>query len=115
MTFLLEGEVAVVTGAARGIGRASAIALAKAGADVVGIDIVAIAGKTMTFAPATPEDLETTGQAVEATGRRWLGLTLDQRDIGAIREAAKTITSAFGGVDILHANAGIQHLVIQKS
>jgi SDR family mycofactocin-dependent oxidoreductase len=106
--FRLDGKVAVVTGAARGIGRASAAALARAGADVVGIDIAGPVSSIMEAAKATPDELADTGRMVEAAGRRWLGLTADQRDIGALRDAADKIVQAFGGIDILYANAGIQ-------
>jgi NAD(P)-dependent dehydrogenase (short-subunit alcohol dehydrogenase family) len=104
----LGNKVAIVTGAARGIGRAAAIALARAGADVVGIDIAAAVSPHLDFAPASAGDLAATGLDVAANGRRWRALTLDQRDIIAIREAAATIESEFGGIDILFANAGIQ-------
>ena len=43
-----------------------------------------------------------------AAGGRWLAITLDQRDIGALRRAADRVAAAFGGIDILFANAGIQ-------
>lgn len=105
---VLDGRVAVVTGAARGIGRASAVALAAAGADVAGIDIAAEVSPILDFAPATPADLEETGRLVAAQGRRWLGLAADQRDIGAVRNAAAAIEREWGGVDIVFANAGIQ-------
>lgn len=104
----LAGRVAVVTGAARGIGRASAVALAAAGADVVGIDIAAEVSPTLDFPPATPEDLAETGRQVQATGRRWLAKTVDQRDSEAVRSVAEEIERAWGGIDVVFANAGIQ-------
>ena len=104
----LSGKVAVVTGAARGIGRAAAEALAKAGADVVGIDIAGPISPILDLAAVTPEELSATGHAVEATGRRWLAITLDQRDLPALREAAAKVVDTFGAIDILFANAGIQ-------
>ncbi|HWF36530.1 MAG TPA: SDR family NAD(P)-dependent oxidoreductase, partial [Solirubrobacteraceae bacterium] len=104
----LEGRIAVVTGAARGIGRAAAIALARHGADVAGVDIAAEVSPILDFPPATVEDLAGTGRAVAGTGSRWLGLTADQRDTAALREAAGTIEREWGGVDIVFANAGIQ-------
>ena len=104
----LQGKVAVVTGAARGIGRASAVALARAGADIVGIDIASHISPTLQVIPATPDELEETGRQVQAEGRSWLEITLDQRDMGALRQAAEQVRSEFGGLDILFANAGIQ-------
>lgn len=104
----LAGKKAVVTGAARGIGRAAAIALAQAGADVAGIDICAVASSRNTFPPATPEDLDETGSAVEECGRRWLGEIADQRDLGRLREVRDRVVQEFGSIDILFANAGIQ-------
>jgi NAD(P)-dependent dehydrogenase (short-subunit alcohol dehydrogenase family) len=104
----LHGKVAVVTGAARGIGRAAAVALARAGADVAGIDICAVVDPRSGVVPATPDDLRETGRVVEATGRRWLGIIADQRDHAALRDAATRAAQELGGVDILFANAGIQ-------
>lgn len=104
----LSGRVAVVTGAARGIGRASAVALARAGADVVGIDIAGAVSPILDFEPATPKDLDATGVAVRGTGRRWMPIVTDQRNLAALREAADRVRLQWGGLDILHANAGIQ-------
>lgn len=104
----LAGKIAVVTGAARGIGRAAAAALAKAGADVVGIDIAGAVSPILEVAPATEAELEETGKMVEAAGKRWLSIKLDQRNIKAVRRAAGKIKKEFGGVDIVFANAGIQ-------
>src|SRR4051812_6219970 len=108
MTNPLQNRVAVVTGAARGIGRACAVAFAEAGADVVGIDIAGPVSTILDFDPATADDLARTGTAVEASGRRWMGIRADQRDIGALSAAAAGVRRAWGGVDILFANAGIQ-------
>ena len=106
--FDLSGKVAVVTGAARGIGRAAATALAAAGADIVGIDIAGPVSATLDYAPASEADLSQTGREVEALGRRWIALRLDQRDIAALRDAVAEIEGEFGRADVLFANAGIQ-------
>lgn len=108
MTLRLQGKVAVVTGAARGIGRAAAVAMARAGADIVGIDICAVVDPRSGVVPATPDDLRETRRLVEATGRRWLGIVQDQRDLAALRSAAERVVQEFGGIDILFANAGTQ-------
>jgi len=104
----LAGKVAIITGAARGIGRAVALAFAREGAAVVGIDIGGSVTPTIEVEPATADELAETGRLVEAAGGGWLAETLDQRDIGALRAAAARAVSRFGGVDVLFANAGIQ-------
>src|ERR1700727_4000875 len=103
----LRGKAAIVTGAARGIGRATAVAFAREGADVMGIDITGPISSTLEVAPATPEELAETGRMVEAAGTRWLEARLDQRDLPALRTAAEAARAAFGRLDILFANAGI--------
>ena len=104
-------RIAVVTGAARGIGRASAVALAAAGYDVAGIDIVATVSDIPDLAPATPAELAATGAAVEDAGGAWLSFVVDQRDIAAVRQAFDAVIDRWGGVDVVHANAGIQAFV----
>jgi NAD(P)-dependent dehydrogenase (short-subunit alcohol dehydrogenase family) len=104
----LHGKVAVVTGAARGIGRSTAVAFAREGADVMGLDICAPVDPRSGVTPSTPADLEETGRLVGAVSRRWLGVKADQRDLPALREAAARAEHEFGGIDILFANAGIQ-------
>src|SRR6201999_1438315 len=102
------GKRAVVTGAARGIGRAAAIALAQSGAQVNGLDICATVDPRSGVTPATREDLEETGRMVDAAGGRWRSFVIDQRDLTALRATADRIEKEFGGIDILFANAGIQ-------
>jgi NAD(P)-dependent dehydrogenase (short-subunit alcohol dehydrogenase family) len=104
----LTGRVAVVTGAARGIGREAAVALAGRGASIAGIDIAGPVSPILDFAPATADDLARTGNAVREAGGQWLQAIADQRDIGAVRSAAALIERELGGVDIVFANAGIQ-------
>jgi NAD(P)-dependent dehydrogenase (short-subunit alcohol dehydrogenase family) len=104
----LAGRVAVVTGAARGIGREAAVALAQRGASVAGIDIAGPVSKILDYPPATPEDLAETGALVRAADGRWLAVQADQRDISALRDAAALIERELGGPDIVFANAGIQ-------
>ena len=104
----LQGKAAIATGAARVIGRATAVAFAREGANVTGVDIAGPVSSTLEVAPATPEDLSETGRLVEGAGARWREACLDQRDLPALREAAETARAAFGRLDILFANAGIQ-------
>ncbi len=105
---VLDGKVAVVTGAARGIGRAVAVAFAQSGARVAGIDICATVDPRSGVTPASRDDLEETGRQVNAAGGRWLSFVRDQRDLPALRSAVEEIEKECGGIDILFANAGIQ-------
>jgi len=104
----LTGRVAVVTGAARGIGRAAAVALSRAGAGVAGIDIAGQVSGILDYPAASDRDLSETGRLVTASGGRWLQYVADQRNIEDIRGAAVSVEQKWGGVDIVFANAGIQ-------
>lgn len=104
----LRGKVAIVTGAARGIGRAAAIALAREGANIFGIDICADIFPNSGVKPSSPEDLNETGRLVQATGVRWFSLKVDQRDFSALQASALKGAQELGGFDILFANAGVQ-------
>ena len=108
VSFTLTGKSALVTGAARGIGRAIAVALAAAGADVFGLDICAVAAPNLVYPPATPEDLAETGRLVEAQKRRWIGVKADVREMPALKSAVERAIKEFGKLDIAIANAGIQ-------
>ncbi|MET9145392.1 MULTISPECIES: SDR family NAD(P)-dependent oxidoreductase [unclassified Streptomyces] len=101
-------RVVVVTGAARGIGRAAAVALARAGYRVAGADIAALASAAMDYEPATAEDLAQTGRLVEEAGAQWLPVVFDQRDLAAVRDGFAAVADRFGGVDVVFANAGVQ-------
>ncbi|MCO7273653.1 MULTISPECIES: SDR family NAD(P)-dependent oxidoreductase [Cellulosimicrobium] len=103
-----DGRVVVVTGAARGIGRAAAVAFAGAGYRVAGADIAALASPAMDYAPADPEDLAETGRLVEEAGVEWLPVVFDQRDRAAVRAGFAQVVERFGGVDVVFANAGVQ-------
>jgi SDR family mycofactocin-dependent oxidoreductase len=102
----LDGKVALVTGAARGQGRAEAQLLSAEGADVIGIDICAPM-PTISYATATPEDLEETAAIVAANGRRFHGAQADVRDLGALEAAVQAGVAALGRLDVVVANAGI--------
>jgi NAD(P)-dependent dehydrogenase (short-subunit alcohol dehydrogenase family) len=105
----LGGKLAVVTGAARGIGRAIAVEFAANGADVVAIDIAGPVSPAASDAkPATPEDLEETVRQIKGYGRKGESIRLDIRDIGALRKAADNIDKKYGKIDIVVADAAIQ-------
>ncbi len=104
----LEGKVAIITGAAPGIGRATAVAFAREGATVTGIDIAGPVSSTLEVEPATGDELDETGRLVALAGGKWVSYRLDQRNLPALRDAAEATVEAFGKVDILFANAGIQ-------
>lgn len=104
----LKGKVAVVTGAARGIGRAIAVAYAKEGADVMGLDIAGPASSVTAYPAATEDELEETGKLVDAQGRRFISYKADIRDLDALKKAADLVMEKFARLDILVANAGIQ-------
>ncbi len=102
----LDGRVALITGGARGQGRAHALALAAEGADVVAADVPdAMTG--LTYPLGTQDDLQETVTQVEALGRRCLPLTLDVRDPAAVDSAIKQTVTDMGSLDIVVANAGI--------
>jgi NAD(P)-dependent dehydrogenase (short-subunit alcohol dehydrogenase family) len=104
----LTGKVAVVTGAARGIGRAIAVEFAANGADVVAIDIAGPVSPASNAEPATPEELAETVRQIQAFGRRGSSIKADIRDIAALRAAADQIEKTYGRIDIVVADAAIQ-------
>jgi SDR family mycofactocin-dependent oxidoreductase len=103
----LDGRVAFITGAARGQGRAHCIRLADEGADIIAIDICGPVSHSITYPPATPEDLNETVRDVEATGRKILARQVDTRDSAALRQVVADGVEQLGRLDILVANAGV--------
>ena len=105
---MLTGKVAVVTGAARGIGRAIAVEMAANGADVIALDIAGPVSPASNAKPATPEELAETVRQIQAYGRKGEALRLDIRNIKALRAAADTVEKKYGKIDIVVADAAIQ-------
>jgi SDR family mycofactocin-dependent oxidoreductase len=103
----LQGRVAFITGAARGQGRAHAIRLARAGADIIALDICAPVSDSISYPAATPDDLAETVRAVEAEGRKMLARAVDIRDDAGLRQLVADGIEQFGRLDILVANAGV--------
>jgi len=92
--FKLDGKVALVTGAAQGLGQGYAIALAQAGAEVVGLDI---------------GDVSATGKEVTALGRRFMPVKCNLREanVDDLNKIVADIVAQLGRLDILVNNAGI--------
>ena len=90
--FKLDGRVAIVTGCNTGLGQGMALALAQAGADIVGVNV------------AAPDD---TRALIEATGSRFLDLRANLSDVSCIDGLVKQALTLKGSIDILVNNAGI--------
>ncbi|QAT48789.1 SDR family oxidoreductase [Caproiciproducens sp. NJN-50] len=92
--FLLDGKNALVTGCAGGIGAGIAVGLAKAGADIIGLDLA---------------DLSETERKVRTLGKRFFPYRADLSEEASIDSVWNQITEEAGTVDILFNNAGMQH------
>lgn len=100
-----DGRVVLVTGGARGQGRAHAVAFAREGAAVVICDLCDDLGTT--YPSSTLADLEETRRLVEAAGGRCLALRADVRSPEQLRGVVARARAEVGPVDVLVANAGI--------
>jgi SDR family mycofactocin-dependent oxidoreductase len=106
MSGRVAGKVALITGAARGQGRADALRLAEEGADVIVVDVCAPL-PSVPYDSATPEDLAETVSLVEKTGRRVISGLVDVRDLGRLRATVDDAVRQLGRLDVVVANAGI--------
>ena len=102
----LKGKVALITGAARGQGRAHAVRLASEGADIIGVDICAPIA-SVPYPLATADDLAATVKLVEDTGARIVAKEADVRDRASLSDAVQAGVDELGRLDIVIANAGI--------
>ncbi|OBI80519.1 mycofactocin-coupled SDR family oxidoreductase [Mycobacterium asiaticum] len=103
---VLDGRVALITGGARGQGRAHALALAAEGADIVAADAPApMAG--LTYPLGTEDDLRETAKLVEELGRRCLPVAVDVRDPAQVNAIVEQTVNDMGSLDIVVANAGV--------
>ncbi len=91
--FKLDGQAAVVTGAGRGIGAATAVALAEAGADIV-------------LSARTEEQLKEVAARIEAAGRRAVIVPADLNDLDAVAGLAAAADDTFGRLDVVVNNVG---------
>lgn len=94
MQGLIEGKVAVITGAGSGVGRAATLAFTRHGAKVVAADIDAAR-------------LEETVALAKAEGASVRGMTCDVSDAGAVTRVVAAAVEAFGRLDIMYNNAGV--------
>jgi (+)-trans-carveol dehydrogenase len=107
----LDGKVALITGAARGQGRAHAVAMAREGADIAALDIC----RDMPYprySLANPDDMVETIGLIRQLGRRALSLEADVRNAGEMQLAVTQTIEEFGHIDILVCNAGIADMAL---
>jgi len=95
-SFRLDGKVALVTGAGRGIGEGIALGLSEAGADLA-------------LVARTASELTLVADGIRAGGRRAETVPVDLGDVQAIPEVVRRVTEAYGRIDILVNVAGMQH------
>jgi SDR family mycofactocin-dependent oxidoreductase len=106
----LTGKVALITGAARGQGRAHAAGLAAHGADIIAVDICREID-TVPYALGSRDDLHETARLVAEAGQRAVTVEADVRDGAAMKRAVTEGVTQLGRLDIVIANAGIMNTV----
>lgn len=105
----LDGKVAFITGAARGQGRAAALAMAREGADIACLDICHNLDGVL-YDLSTKEDMEKTIAEITALGRKALAFYGDVRNYAEIKTAVDETIGALGKIDIMVNDAGIAGL-----
>ncbi|MFE0749236.1 mycofactocin-coupled SDR family oxidoreductase [Gordonia sp. NPDC058843] len=103
---LLDGKTVLITGGARGQGRAHAVTSAREGADVILLDITRRLD-SVDYPLATADDMAETVRQVEALDHRALSFDADVRDQAQLDDAVAAGIAEFGKIDVLIANAGI--------
>ncbi|HWS91361.1 MAG TPA: mycofactocin-coupled SDR family oxidoreductase [Mycobacterium sp.] len=106
MSRRLKGKVALITGAARGIGRAQAVRFAQEGADIVALDVCGPVD-TVIIPHSTPADLDKTAALVTDAGARVHTELVDVRDLAGMQAATDRGAQRLGGLDVVCATAGI--------
>ena len=101
-----EDKVVMVTGGARGQGRAHALGFAREGAHVVACDLLEDVS-SVPYGLSTPADLAETKRLVESAERECLALRCDVRSTDQLASVVSEATEHFGRIDVLVANAGI--------
>src|SRR5690349_14268700 len=102
----VEGKVAFVTGAARGLGRSLSTRLAEEGADIIAVDVCGQVD-SVAYGMATPDDLRHTVSEVETLDRRIIAAQVDVRDLATLTSVLDRAVADLGRLDIVCANAGI--------
>ena len=102
----LTGQVALVTGAARGQGRSHCLALADAGADIAALDVCRDLD-VPSYPLATRAELDEVVAAVESMGRQAIPLVADVRDPAEVDGALAAVAAVFGRLDVLVNNAAV--------
>src|SRR5213592_3181872 len=103
----LNGKVALVTGAARGLGRAIAVALARAGCEVAVSDIARSADGATPYALASTDDLDATAHAVLHHAYRSVAIPADVTSSAEVARLMAAVETHFGGLDIVIAAAPV--------
>jgi len=102
----LQGQTALITGAAHGQGRAAALALARAGVHIAGLDVAQPLAYP-SYGMGTGEELRSLEHEVRQQGVECLTFAADVRDDDAVERAVQETARRFGRIDVLFNNAGI--------
>ncbi|MCZ4551081.1 mycofactocin-coupled SDR family oxidoreductase [Gordonia rubripertincta] len=103
----LTGKVALITGAARGQGRAHAVKLASRGASIIALDLCGPLPESVKYRSATKQDLDVTVELLETAGAKVVPVVADVRDHAALLSGVGDAVDTLGRLDIAVANAGI--------